>query len=153
MQGKELTDFFGMAFDAFPGLRELVSSSPGTVKVWAKTLEPVSFIDAGRVLNRWITGELENPPIGFRRELFALDVRAVVARMRDDDYRRKVSQEKMETGRKPRGVNPTPAYDISRPFLEKVLDLNKQVMNGTLTDYEWDDGVKTLIDEAFTANG
>ena len=148
MQDKELTEFFGMAFDAFPGLRELVASSPGTIKVWARTLEQVTPREAMRVLDRWITGELENPPTGFRREQFALDVRAVAFRMRSDDFAKKASFTAIENGRKPRGKNKTPAYDICRPFLDKVLALNAQVINGTLVQEERDELVSKLLDEA-----
>lgn len=148
MNQQETIHFVDQVATAFPGLLELLEKSPGTIGVWAKTLAQVSLDEALRVLEGWIAGTLENPPVGFRRELFALDVRAVVLKTRDDELRRVTSQQKMEIGRK-RGKNPTPAYDISRPFMEKVLELNKQVMNGTLSNHEWDAGVAKLLDEAF----
>ena len=148
MNQRETTDFVQQVAIAFPGLLELLEKSPATIGVWARTLEQVTPREAMRVLDRWITGDLENPPIGFRREQFALDVRSVAQRMRSDEFSKHASVAAIENGRKPRGKNKTPAADICRPFIDTVLAVNAQVINGTLMQQERDDVVAQLLEEA-----
>lgn len=149
MNKQETSEFVQQVAIAFPGLLELLEKSPATLGVWAKTLEQVSSRDAMRVLSRWIDGSLDNPPIGFRREMFALDVRSVAMRMRSDEMSKQASAEKIENGKRPRGQNATPAYDLCASFFAKVLPLNEQVINGTLLQQERDVVVAQLLEEAF----
>lgn len=155
MNQQETTEFLGQVMIAFPGVAELLEKSPATTRVWCRTLESVSVREAITVLDRWITGDLKDPPVGFKRETLAIDVRSVVERMRSDEAALRSSEseyqanrDKIDNGRKPRGRNATPAADICRPFIDKVLVLNAQVINGTLMQQERDDVVAQLLDEA-----
>lgn len=147
MESDKLEIFFQSACNAFPGLRDLLAASPATLAVWSQTLEQVSYNEATQVLDRWIRGTIENPPVGFRRELFALDVRAVAMRIRSDHTRNQEQQERLE--KLTRRRQPSQAFrSIAKPFNE-ILALRAQVMAGELsaTDCEWK--VKAIVDGAF----
>lgn len=145
MNSEAMKLFAKQACQAFPGLIELLERSPETLGVWGRTLAQVSLNEATGVLGRWIDGSLADPPVGFRRELFALDIKAIVAKDRGDTIRKRDSEEqRAKTIRKENG---TPAYAFCRPFMDKVILLNNQVTNGTLTQQERDLAVEELIEE------
>jgi len=145
MNAEQMQLFAKNSSQAFPGLMELLERSPETLGVWGRTLAQVSLAEASGVLSRWIDGSLADPPVGFRRELFALDVKAVVARDRGDTIRKRDSEDqRAKTIRKENG---TPAHAFCRPFMDKVILLNNQVTNGTLTQQERDLAVEELIEE------
>ncbi len=148
MTDEEATEFVQHASTAFPGLLELLEKSPGTLGVWAKTLQQVAFREALRVLERWIAGSLPDPPVGFRRELFALDVRQVVLNDRAVANRFVSSKRAMDNGRK----YPSAAFvSIAKPFGE-ILDLRAKVMAGELSGEECDRRVDEVIDNAFAGS-
>lgn len=148
MEKCELSAFFGNAFDAFPGLRELIASSPGTLAVWGKTLETIALQEAASVLDRWIVGTLDNPPVGFRRESFALDVRAVVGRDRSDAARRSENSVKINRGK----YVPSHAFiSIAEPFSE-ILELRRKTMVGELTAEECDWRIHDIVEGAFAGS-
>jgi hypothetical protein len=145
MNSESMKLFAKQACEAFPGLIELLERSPATLAVWGRTLERVTLDEASSVLGRWIDGSLAEPPVGFRRELFALDIKAIVAKDRGDTIRKRDSEEqRAKTIRKESG---TPAYAFCRPFMDKVISLNNQVANGSLTQQERNFMVEELIEE------
>jgi hypothetical protein len=147
MESDKLEIFFSSACNAFPGLRDLLAASPATLAVWSQTLQQVSYTEAAQVLDWWIRGTLENPPVGFRRELFALDVRAVAMRIRSDDMRLQEQQERLQ--KLDRRRRPSQAFrSIAKPFYE-ILALRAKVMAGELSATECDQQVKAIIDGAF----
>ncbi len=144
MTTEELDLFVESSCAAFPGLLELLKASPATVSVWGRTLDSVSYEEATSVLDRWIVGTLLDPPVGYRRETFALDVRAVVARDRADEARRKASVVRIHRGK----YIPSAAFkSITEPF-GRILELRARVMRGEM---ELDDCERQIheIVEAF----
>jgi hypothetical protein len=145
MQKQELNAFVESACAAFPGLLDLLEKSPATVAVWGRTLETITYTEAASVLDRWIVGTLDNPPIGFRRESFALDVRAVVGRDRSDSVRRSDNQVKIHRGK----YVPSHAFvSIAKPFGE-ILELRRKVMVGELTSEECEWQIHDIVEGAF----
>jgi len=109
--------------------------------------QDVSLDDAMDVLNRWISGALENPPIGFRREMFALDIKAVADRVYSDWLRKKQNQELLDkTYRK---NNRSKAFIAVAPAFSKFLEYNEAVINGNMTQEDRDWQVHHDIDELF----
>ena len=147
MDAESVKLFVKHACDAFPGLLELLERSPGTLAVWGRTLSSVSLADATSVLERWIDGKLEDPPVGYKREMFALHVKSTVDRVRGDTIRWRDSQE--QRAKAIRKNNGSPAYQFAfcGPFMLKVDGWNKQVVNGTLTQQERDFMVNELLEE------
>lgn len=145
MNTKETTDFVQQVAIAFPGVVELLEKSPATLGVWAKTLEQVSSREASTVLSRWVNGSLPDPPVGFRRELFALDVRAVVMKDRADAMRFKA----IENASRSRIAYPSAAFrSIAKPYSE-ILGLRSRVMAGDLSAEECDRQIEAIIEGAF----
>ncbi len=148
MQTQELKPFVDSACAAFPGLLELLEKSPSTMSVWGQTLEQVTYSEAMQVLNQWVRGILENPPVGFRRELFALDVRAVAMRRRSDLARNQEQQERLE--KLDRKRQPSVAFrSIAKPFNE-ILALRAKVMAGELSAVDCELQVAAIVEGAFT---
>jgi hypothetical protein len=131
----------------FPSIQAYMLEYPNIAIVWAEILEgdqfnsAITLDEAMDVLKRWKMGTLENPPIGFRRELFATDMRAVISLDRTKANsawlkakERSENQEKYE-----RKKNGQPAFRLCAPLFDRILELNKQVINGTLSahDKEW----------------
>jgi hypothetical protein len=146
MQGNELNEFFGLAFDAFPGLRAFVAESPNTLKVWGKTLSNVTPKEAMSVLSRWVDGSLDNPPVGFRRELFALDLKAVAMKDRNDYARERAGVEAREKAE--RKHRPSVAFQsIAEPF-GRILGLRAKVMSGEMELADCERQVREIV-EAF----
>jgi hypothetical protein len=142
MQGSELNEFFAAAFDAFPGLRAFLAESPNTIRVWARTLENIALDEATSVLARWIDCRLPDPPVGYRRETFAIDVRAVVLNDRSVAARRN-NQDKPD-----RKYVPSAAFrSVAEPFL-KMLSLRAQVMAGELELEDCEKQIREIV-EAF----
>jgi hypothetical protein len=146
MQDRELNEFIGLAIDAFPGLGAFVAEHPAVVKSWGKTLSNVTAKEAMGVLSRWVDGSLSEPPVGYRRELFALDVRAVAMRGRNDFARERASVEAREKAL--RKSQPSAAFrSILVPFT-KILELRSKVMRGELDVQECDRQIQQIV-EAF----
>lgn len=146
MRDKELSEFFSMAFDAFPGLKTFIVDSPNTVKVWAKTLENITPREAISVLSRWIDGTLPDPPVGFRRELFALDLKAVALKDRADTARHKAGDE-ARTKADRNSYRPSAAFkSIAVPF-GRILELRSKVLAGDLELEDCERQIKQIVEE------
>ena len=147
MNLNELSKLVDETCKAFPGMMELVSKHPTVVESWAVTLKDVSLDDALDVLNRWMSGTLENPPIGFRRDMFALDIKAVADRVYSDWLRKKQNQELLDkTYRK---KNRSRAFIAVTTAFSKFLEYNEAVINGTMTQEDRDWQVHHDIEELF----
>lgn len=143
----ELSSFMESASIAFSSIGELVAKTPAVVSVWSRTLHGITYEEAVEVLDRWIMGTLSNPPSFYRRDSFALDVRAVVAFRRSEWLRQKEQFEQQE--KRDRRKQPSAAFrSIAKPFNE-ILALRAKVMAGELSavDCEWQ--VKAIVDGAF----
>jgi hypothetical protein len=161
MSPEEAKRFFERAFVAFPGLREWISGLKSdkenlvgreTMEVWARTLKGVEFNEATDVLESWIDCSLPEPPVGYRRETFAIDVRSIVMRRRSDakaeTYSERAREElwlKSNRGK----YQPSNAFvSIAKPFM-RMLDLRKQVMACELSVEEYDRLCDEIVHETF----
>lgn len=146
MNNQQTREFVEQVATAFPGLLELLDKSPATLTVWARTLEQVAPREALGVLERWITGVLPDPPVGFRREMFALDVKSIVMRDRSDDARRKAGLE-ARTKADRNSYRPSAAFkSISEPF-GRILELRKLVLAGELELGDCEKQIQQIIEE------
>ena len=152
MTQSEFAAFFVQARIAFPGLSEWVlEKSPdaqATFAVWAKTLARTDIEDATAALDGWVTGSIPNPPIGYRRESFALDVRAIAAARADARHKVAYREETLNKSRR-KDYKPSAAFiSIAKPF-SLILDSQRRMMNGEITMTEHDRVTAEIIEEAF----
>ena len=150
MTAEEFVFFTQQAFIAFPGLKEwLYEKSPepsATIRVWGKTLEHTPLREAIAVLDGWTTGAIKDPPTGYKREVFAIDVRSIASESR---RRRAAEQSKTEQRKRYSRDNyqPSAAFQsIAEPF-SRILELRKRVMAGELELEDCEKQVQQIVDE------
>jgi len=148
MNATELQSLVDATCDAFPGMQELVTKHPSVIATWGKTLHDIALQDALAVLNRWIAGTLEHPPIGFRREMFALDVKSVVGRVHSDMLRKRHNHEVIDRADRKKNYR-SPLTVFIGPAFEKFLAYNDAVINGEMSSEDRDMKVKNDIQALF----
>jgi hypothetical protein len=148
MNTTELQKLVEETCSAFPGMQELVEKHPSVVATWGKTLHAIALQDAMAVLNRWIAGTLENPPVGFRREVFALDIKAVVERVHSDIARKRLNHEVIDRADRRKNYRSAVTVLIG-PVFEKFLAYNEEVINGTMSHDERELKIKNEIQALF----
>jgi hypothetical protein len=152
MTPAEATEFFRNAFIAFPGLaawlRETSTDGAATCSVWARTLAKVTLDEATYVLDGWIDGTIEDPPIGYRRESFALHVKAIATKERD--IRNKELEREKQWIKSNRGnYQPSAAFKVvAKPYLESIEWLPK-LWAGEVTHQEYDERCDRIFADAF----
>ena len=152
MNATEAGKFFEKAFLAFPGLaswlRENSPDPAGTCSLWASTLSKVSADEAEAVLDGWLDGSIKEPPVGYKRETFALNVKALVLNERSKIYQERAREEiwmKSNRGK----YQPSAAFrSIAKPFLEMLAN-KPLVMAGEMTPQEYDRQVDLIAERAF----
>lgn len=146
MTEPEFEVFFNASLAAFPGLGEWLQRNspdvPRTVASWRKTLERVTAEEANKVLDGWIDGSIKNPPVGFRREVFAQEVRSLVATWRDESLRESQREEQFRKSHVGRYTRPKGIVEIA-PYLNRVIELGEDMRNGKIAAEE----CAALIDE------
>jgi hypothetical protein len=146
MNNDEHKRFIQAAFVAFPGLREWVnekSPEPAkTIAAWSKALANVSIEDAMQVLDGWVAGTLADPPVGFRRELFALDVRACSQRIREARNKEVRRDEIRQADRNYKSA--TRNYAMA-PAMAKIFDLVAHRDAGLISQEELDTQVDAIV--------
>jgi hypothetical protein len=152
MTPNEAKTFFRKAFTAFPGLQSwLNENSPdiaGTLSAWAKTLATVEFNQAVEVLDGWIDGSIKDPPTGYKRETFAINVKAIVARQNEDSHKEIAREEQWRKSNRGR-YQPSEAFrSVAKPFFE-ILKLRAEVMAGRLDSNACEVEVDRIVEQAF----
>jgi len=146
----EYKQFIERSFAAFPGLHEWVESkSPEpseTLGFWARSLKSVSIEDANKVLDGWCDGSITDPPVGFRREMFALDVRAISQRWRDD---RRKQQQHVEIDSHDRSHRRR-SVALS-PYIARLIDVGDMFKRGDISERECDDRMERIVFEGCQA--
>jgi hypothetical protein len=145
--------FFQKAFLAFPGLaswlRENSTDPAGTCSIWASTLAKVSADEADAVLDGWIDGSIKEPPTGYKRETFALNVKALAMGLRDQAKREQVREElwiKSNRGK----YQPSAAFkSVAKPFMAMMAERDRAI-NGEITWVEYDRLVDEITEGAFS---
>jgi hypothetical protein len=145
--------FFQKAFIAFPGLaswlRENSTDPAGTCSSWASTLSKVSADEADAVLDGWIDGSIKEPPTGYKRETFALNVKALAMGLRDQAKREQVREElwiKSNRGK----YQPSAAFrSVAKPFMAMMAERDRAI-NGEITWVEYDRLVDEITEGAFS---
>lgn len=148
----EAGKFFEKAFLAFPGLsawlRENSPDPAGTCSLWAATLAKVSAEEADAVLDGWVDGSIKEPPVGYKRETFALNVKALVMNERGKISQERVREEQWIKSNRGK-YQPSAAIKlIAKPFME-MLENKKLVMAGEMTCEEYDQQVDAITERAF----
>jgi hypothetical protein len=153
MNQTEAGKFFQKAFLAFPGLaswlRENSTDPAGTCSIWASTLAKVSADEADAVLDGWIDGSIKEPPTGYKRETFALNVKALAMGFRDQAKREQVREElwvKSNRGK----YQPSAAFkSVAKPFMAMMAE-RERAINGEITWAEYDRLVDEITEGAFS---
>ncbi|MFY7700491.1 MAG: hypothetical protein ACOVQH_09490 [Burkholderiaceae bacterium] len=155
MTPNELEQFLRKAFIAFPGLKDWAETLPkasDTLAVWSRTLERVTLDEATQVLNDWIDCTLSDPPVGYRRETFAIDIKSIVSRRRTEHLAETYSERAREEQwiKANRGkYQPSAAFrSIAKPFLEMLAN-KPLVMMGEMSHDEYDRQVDLITERAF----
>lgn len=151
MTPSEAKDFFEKVFVAFPGLKEWLKSigdPSSTVAVWSRTLNAVTSEEAMTVLDGWIDGSIANPPVGYRREMFALEVKSLVMQVRSELRKERDREEQWIKSNRGK-YQPTAAFrSIAKPFMQMLA--NKElVMAGEMSVEEYDRQVDIITEQAF----
>lgn len=148
----EAGKFFEKAFLAFPGLaswlRENSTDPAGTCSLWATTLAKVSADEADAVLDGWIDGTIKEPPTGYKRETFALNVKALVLAERGKINQERAREEQWIKSNRGK-YQPSAAFrSIAKPFLEMLAN-KPLVMMGEMSHDEYDRQVDLITERAF----
>ena len=153
MNQTEAGKFFQKAFLAFPGLaswlRENSTDPAGTCSIWASTLAKVSADEADAVLDGWVDGSIKEPPTGYKRETFALNVKALAIGLRDQAKREQVREElwvKSNRGK----YQPSAAFkSVAKPFMAMMAERDRAIQ-GEITWAEYDRLVDEITEGAFS---
>jgi len=156
MTQQEFSKFMETTYAYFPSLREwLFERSPNvemTLNSWRRTLEKITYNQAVAVLDGWIDGTVHSPPIGYKRDLFALDVRAIVHRKLDEALRvasREETFRKALTGRY--GYKQPKAIVALSPYFNRMFDIGERLRLGELTHEEAESRVELIVAEGCEA--
>lgn len=146
MSEEESAKFLKAACDAFPGLADLSVASPATPAVWVRTLSKVSYVDATAVLDGWIDGSLKDPPVGFRRELFALDVRSCAQVIREARSKTKRYEEDFKKSHRRKTQSDLMSIQIG-PIYARICAVIELRNKGGLTPDEAYDETSRIVEE------
>jgi hypothetical protein len=152
MTPAEATQFFESAFIAFPGLaawlRETSTDGAATCSVWARTLSKISFDEATYVLDGWIDGTIKDPPVGYRRESFALHVKAIALTERDK-LNKEIDRENQWI-KNNRGYQRAPVLQaILGPGYQRQLEWKPKLEMGEVTHEQYDARCDAIANEVF----
>jgi hypothetical protein len=149
----EAGQFFQKAFVAFPGLaswlRENSTDPAGTCATWASTLAKVSAEEAYAVLDGWVDGSIKEPPTGYKRETFALNVKALALASRDEVKRERVREEQWIKSNRGKYVPSAAFKSIAKPFMQ-MLEHKSRLVEGEITHAEYDRLVDEITEGAFS---
>jgi hypothetical protein len=153
MTPTEAGQFFQKAFLAFPGLaswlRENSTDPAATCATWASTLAKVSAGEADAVLDGWVDGSIKEPPTGYKRETFALNVKALALQMRSE-LRKDLDREEQWIKSNRGKYIPSAAFkSIAKPFME-MLEHKSRLAEGEITHAEYDRLVDEITEGAFS---
>ena len=152
MTPAEATQFFESAFIAFPGLaawlRETSTDGAATCSVWARTLAKVTLDEANYVLDGWIDGTIEDPPTGYRRESFALHVKAIA--LKEREIRNKELEREKQWIKSNRGnYQPSAAFKaIAKPYF-RMMEWKDRLWEGEISDSEYQTKVDEIVAGVF----
>jgi hypothetical protein len=109
----------------------------------------VSADEADAVLDGWIDGSIKEPPTGYKRETFALNVKALAMGLRDQAKREQVREElwiKSNRGK----YQPSAAFrSVAKPFMAMMAERDRAI-NGEITWVEYDRLVDEITEGAFS---
>ena len=149
----EANEFFSRAFKTFPGVLEWLnekSEDPKyTLGSWKRTLEKVTIEEANWVLSGWEDGSIPQPPVGYRRELFAIDLKACVIRDRDERNRERRREEQWIKSNRGKYIPSAAFRSIAKPFME-MLEHKSRLVDGEMTHAEYDRLVDEITEGAFS---
>lgn len=146
MTNDEFTKFASRLFVAFPGLWEwLQSNSPdprATQEVWRETLRPYSYLECLDVLECWTSGKLK-PFEAYERDKVHLIIRAIIARNRDNEAKRRASREQASEYRCKMTAMDIPG--VADAF-KKGREVYLAFVNGEITEDEKVRRCKEIVD-------
>jgi len=152
MTPAEATQFIDSAFIAFPGLaawlRETSTDGAATCSVWARTLAKVTLDEATYVLDGWIDGTIEDPPTGYRRESFALHVKAIA--MKERDKLNKELERERQWVKNNRGYQrPAVLQALLGPAYQRQIEWKPKLEMGEVTHEQYDERCDAIANEVF----
>jgi hypothetical protein len=154
MDRLEVKEFCDLAFAAFPGLNEWLQTRSTdiykTYEAWQKTLSSVTYSDAVLVLDGWLDGTIKDPPVGYRRELFAIDIRATVQRWKDDARRAASHDELMQKANYGKYTRNKGIVAIA-PYLERIIEIGDKIKNNELEENEGSTLINAIVSEGCDA--
>jgi hypothetical protein len=150
MTEQESKQFFKIAFAAFPGLpqwaKENSSDFGMTLVSWARTLSNTTLEEATEIIDGWIDGTIADPPVGYKRETFALQVKAIAAQRKFERTKHlREEEEWMKTNRK-NYIRPVGLVLIS-PYLQRIFREQDRFRAGEISQSDLADATDAIIEE------
>lgn len=149
MDSEEAKKFLQKAFIAFPGLREWLHATgtpTETIGTWVRTLQRVAYQDAVEVLDGWIDGSIPNPPIGFRREVFAIDVRECSKKFSEERYREQQREQQWLKQNRFK-LQSSLRYTPVGPAMARIFEFGEQRRRGEISQDECEREIQLVVDE------
>jgi hypothetical protein len=149
MTQDEFDVFFDNACCKFGGLIDWMEKSPNpgvTLDGWFKCLRDVSLNEANEVIEGWADGTIKEPPIGYRRELFALDVKAIAGQKRFENAKEQRREEEWLKANRAKYQRPAGLVLLS-PYLNRIFEKQADFRNGNLTQAELDEQTNAIVEE------
>lgn len=145
MTRDEAKEFLDLAFVRLPGIWEwLQRNSPDvseTLEAWSETLESISLEEAVYVLKRWSNGTLE-PPKGYLREVFHLEVLREVKRDRNERWEAKNRNNVLQQTKAPKLIDECPGLEA---FIVKLNLLKYRYDSGVISEADRDAEIEKLV--------
>jgi hypothetical protein len=147
---QESKQFYKAAFAAFPGVaqwaKEHSSDLSLTLAMWTKTLSDIDLSDAIEVIEGWADGSIPEPPIGYKRETFALQVKAIVKQRRYEAAKALQREEEWVKANRAKYQRPAGLVLLS-PYLNRIFEKQAEFRNGNITQAELDAQTNAIVEE------
>ena len=153
MNEQEAKQFFQAAFAAFPGVpqwaRENSSDFSMTIASWMKTLATTTLDEALEVIEGWVAGTIKDPPVGYKRETFAMQVKAIAGQKRLERIKKERKHEE-EWVKAHRGKYQRPEGLVAMsPYLDRIFERQAAHRAGEITERELEEQTNAIVNEAF----
>ena len=150
MNEQEARQFFKVAFAAFPGVAEWAKEKSSdfsmTLACWIKTLATTTLAEALEVIEGWSDGSIPDPPVGYKRETFALQVKAIAGQRRFENAKEQRREEEWLKANRSKYQRPAGLVLLS-PYLNRIFEKQADFRNGNMTQAELDEQTNEIVEE------
>jgi CRISPR/Cas system Type II protein with McrA/HNH and RuvC-like nuclease domain len=147
---QEARQFFNVAFAAFPGVSEWAKEKSSdfslTIASWKKALATTTLEEAIEVIEGWSAGTIPDPPIGYKRESFALQVKAIAGQRRFEKAKEQRREEEWVKANRSKYQRPAGLVLLS-PYLNRIFEKQAEFRNGNITQAELDAQTNAIVEE------